>query len=469
MSASHAEAGYAGAGELKDHYARGERSPVEVVSAILDRVVDLNPRINAFSVIMHEQALAAAKESEARLRGGRARPLEGIPVTVKDAFDLAGQETSTCSFSVKGRVATSDAIAVERLRQAGAVVIGKTTMSEFAWSGVSRSPVNGITHNPWGYGLNAGASSAGAGAAAAAGFGPLHLGSDGAGSIRMPAHFCGVFGLKPTFGRIPYYPITNNDYATYAGPMARTVSDAALMLETLAGPHYLDHTSCEAPPENYSAKLKTSMKGKRIAFSPDLGHARVDDEIGTIVRDAARVFADTLGATVEEVVPAWGPLGPEIGRFFWSVYTARHASLLPVWEERMGADLVACIRSGIGVSADQYLQMRERKFAYVAMISSFLEDWDYLITPAASVAAFPATRLQPEHWPEHPWDWLTWSEFLYPFNLSGHPAASVPCGMTAAGLPVGLQIVSRRFNDLEVLQAAAAFEEAVPMHHRRPL
>ncbi|MBO4223876.1 amidase [Bradyrhizobium neotropicale] len=468
MTNLQSDIGYASAIELKESYARGDTTPVEVVKAVLERINAINPRINAFSLVMHEEALAAARQSEQRLRNREAGPLEGIPVTIKDAFDVAGQETSTGSYAIKGQVAATDNVVVERLRKAGAVIIGKTTMSEFAWSGMSRNPVTGITHNPWRHGLNAGASSAGAGAAAATGFGPLHLGSDGAGSIRMPSHFCGIFGLKPTYGRVPCVPVTNNDYGTHPGPMTRTVADAALMLETMAGPHFLDHTSCEARPDAYLAKLKGSMKGKRVAFSLDLGHARVDDEIADIVRNAARTFAGTLQADVEEVIPDWGVLGPELGRFFWSVYCGRHARLLADWEGRMSPDLVACIRAGANFSAADYINMRERKLTYVARISSFLENWDFLITPVASVAAFPVERVRPEDWPEHAWDWLAWSEFLYPFNMSSHPAASVPCGMTAAGLPVGLQIVSRRFNDLGVLQAAAAFQEALPMQRQRP-
>ena len=468
MNDLHAEMGYATALELREQYDRRALSPVEAVSGILQRIEALDPAINAFSALMRDDALAAAKESERRLRNGDARQLEGVPVTIKDAFDVTGYETATCTHAVKGAIAGSDNVVVARLREAGAVILGKTTMSEFGWSGISRNPVTGVTHNPWKRGFNAGASSAGAGAAAAAGFGPLHVGSDGAGSIRMPSHFCGVFGLKPTYGRVPYVPVSNNDYATYIGPMTRTVADAALMLEVMAGPHPLDHTSCEARPDAYLAKLRASMKGKRIAFSPDLGHARVDGEIAQIVESAVKLFAGELQAEVENVTPSWGPLGPELGRFFWTVLWGRRAGLLPEWESRMGSDLVACIRAGANYSATEFINMRERKFAYVAQISSFLEDWDYLVTPVASVAAFPVERVRPEHWPEHDWDWLEWAEFLYPFNMSSHPAASVPCGMTRAGLPVGLQIVGRRFDDLGVLQAAAAFEAAKPWRQLRP-
>lgn len=464
----HAGAGYASANELLRLYRTRELSPVDVVSAILDRIRSLEPAINAFSIVTASEALEAARRSEGRWKRGEPLPLDGIPVTIKDAFDVAGLETSTCSLAIKGKVASTDNPVVARLTAAGAVITGKTTMSEFGWSGISRNPLTGITHNPWGKGLNAGASSAGAGVAAAAGFGPLHLGSDGAGSIRMPAHFCGIFGLKPTYGRVPHVPVSNNDYATYIGPMTRNVADAALMLEVMAGPHHLDHTSCEAAPAAYLAGLAAPMAGKRIAFSPDLGHARVDPEIAEIVRRAVRIFSDDLHANVEEVTPPWGPSGPGLGRFFWSVLWGRRAGLLPDWESRMSADLVACIRDGAGYSAADYLNHRERKFAYVAEIASFFQNWDYLITPVASVAAFPVERVQPAHWPAHAWDWLAWSEFLYPFNMSGNPAASIPCGFTAAGLPVGLQIVGRRFDDLGVLQASAAFEAANPASAKRP-
>lgn len=360
------ELGYMSALSLKTAYQDRSLTPPEVVGAIYERIAALNPSLNAFSVLVEDQAMAAARESQARLASGTARRLEGVPVTIKDAYDVAGLETATCTHAVRGKVATEDNPVVARLRAEGAVILGKTTMSEFGWSGLSRNPVTGVTHNPWGRGLNAGASSAGAGVAAAAGFGPLHLGSDGAGSIRMPAHFCGIFGFKPTYGRVPHVPVCNNDYATYIGPMTRSVADAALMLEVMAGPHPLDHTCCEAPPAPYLDRLQATMKGKRIAFSPDLGHARVDPDIAGIVRSATAVFAEALGAEVIETTPAWGPLGPELGRFFWSALWGRRAPLLEEWADRMDADLVACIREGADYTAADFINMRERKYAYIA-------------------------------------------------------------------------------------------------------
>ena len=354
-----------------------------------------------------------------------------------------------------------------RLRAAGAIVLGKTTTSEFGWKGVSQSPLTGITHNPWRHGYNAGASSAGAGAAAAAGFGPLHQGSDGAGSIRMPAHFCGVFGLKPSFGRIPAYPVSSGDYTSHNGPMTRTVADAALFLAVTAGPHPDDHTTLPAGPAEYLGRPGAGVRGKRIAFSPDLGHARVDPDIAALVAAAARRFSE-LGAVVEEVTPPWGPLGPELIRLFWPAHLTRLAAKLPEWESRMDPGLVACIRAGMATSIEAYQLARDRKYAYVSAIHRWFQDWDLLLTPSVSVAAFPTERLNPAHWPQHEWDWVQWAEFSYPFNMSWNPAASIPCGFTAAGLPVGVQVVGRRFDDLGVLAAAASFEQAQPWADRRP-
>jgi aspartyl-tRNA(Asn)/glutamyl-tRNA(Gln) amidotransferase subunit A len=356
---------------------------------------------------------------------------------------------------------------VPRLRAEGAIILGKTNTSEFGWTGVSRSPLTGITHNPWKFGYNAGASSAGAGAASAAGFGPLHQGSDGAGSIRMPAHFCGVFGLKPSFGRVPYYPVGTGDLTSHMGPMTRNVADSALMLEVMAGPHPLDYTTLEAGPASYLARLHEGIKGKRIAYSPDLGHARVDPDVAALVRAAAHRFSE-LGAAVEEVATPWAAPGPELIRFFWSAHMTRLQPYLAKWEAQMDPGLVACIKASENVSVAEYQAARERKMPYIANIHRWFEDWDFLLTPSVSVAAFPAERLMPAHWPSHDWDWVSWAEFSYPFNMSWNPAASVPCGFTAEGLPVGLQIVGKRFDDLGVLQAAAAFEQAQPWADKRP-
>ncbi|MBB6413736.1 amidase [Mesorhizobium sangaii] len=459
--------GFMPAVELAQLIRTKEISPVEYMRALLARIAELEPKLNAFAYLAADRAMDGAKKAEAELmRGAPIGRLHGVPVTIKDSI-TKDMPTQNGSKIVIGDQPIEDASLVSRLRDEGAIVIGKTAMSEFGWTGVSRSPLTGITSNPWKLGYNAGASSAGAGTAAAAGYGPLHQGSDSAGSIRMPAHFSGVFGLKPSFGRVPNYPLPGSDMTNHKGPMTRTVADSALMLEVMAGPHFLDHTSLEVGPANYLARLRDGVKGRRIAYSPDLGVARVDPEVSELVRAAAARFTE-LGAIVEEVPIPWAKDGPELIRFFWSAHTTGLTQYLARWEAEMDPGLVACIKHSQNVSVARYQEMRARKMIYVANIHRWFGDWDFLLTPSASVAAFPADKLMPDHWPTHPWDWIMWAEFSYPFNMSWNPAASVPCGFTPAGLPVGLQIVGKRFDDLGVLRASAAFEQLQPWANKRP-
>ena len=465
---SNEDIGFLPATELTELIRTKKLSPVEYMRALLDRIDACEPKVNAFAHLAADQAMDGARAAEAALMSGaRIGRLHGVPATIKDLAITKDMPTQSGSLIFKDHQPAEDTPVVPRLKDEGAIIIGKTTTSEFGWTGVSHSPLTGITHNPWQFGVIAGASSAGAGAAAAAGFGPLHQGSDGAGSIRMPAHFCGVFGLKPSFGRVPYYPVGVGDLTSHMGPLTRTVGDSALMLEVMAGPHPLDYTTLEAGPAHYLARLQEGVKGKRIAYSPDLGHARVDPDVAALVKKAAERFTE-LGATVEEVKTPWAAPGPELIRFFWSAHMTRLKPHLDKWESQMDPGLVACIKASENVSVADYQAARERKMPYIAAINSWFEDWDFLLTPSVSVAAFPAENLMPDHWPRHDWDWVSWAEFSYPFNMSWNPAASVPCGFTAAGLPVGLQIVGKRFDDLGVLQASAAFEAVQPWADKRP-
>jgi len=454
--------------ELASAIRSGDISPSDAVDAVLSRIEALEPKVNAMTVVMGEHAREAAKAAEQALADGVALgPLHGVPVTIKDLFNIAGVPTESGSHTAAGNVPDVNSVFVDRLIEAGAIIVGKTTTSEFGWKAVSQSPLTGITSNPWRLGYNAGASSAGAGAGAAAGYGPLHQGSDGAGSIRLPSHFSGVYGIKPSFGRIPNWPVRNNDQTSHSGPMTRTVSDGALMLNIMSGPHPWDHYSLEAQPERYHELLDGGVRGLKVAYSRDLGHARVDDEVAALVDNAARTFSD-LGADVEEISPAWGPQGPDLIRFFWAAHELALAPLLEEWEDKMDPGLVACIRSVEEASATEYVHQRGLKLAYVEAIHRTFDTYDLLLTPSASVAAFPAEKLMPDHWPGHDWDWLAWAEFSYPFNFSHNPAASIPCGFTNDGLPVGLQIVGPRMQDALVLRASKAFEEAQPWADKRP-
>lgn len=464
-----AEIGFMPARPLAADIAARRISPVEVTQAVLRRVEQLEPALNAFAWVDGEGALAAARQAEtAVMRGDALGPLHGLTVTIKDLMAAKDLPLGRGSHAFDGVVATEDAAVVARLRQAGAIIIGKTTTSEFGWSAVSRSPPRGITHNPWQHGMNAGASSAGAGVAAAAGFGALHQGSDGAGSVRLPAHFCGVVGLKPTFGRVPYAPPGNNDYMSHIGPLTRTVDDTALMFSVMAGAHPWDHTTLDGVVDCTPPALAGGVRGLRIAFSPDLGVAHVDPEVAGLVAAAARAFEE-LGASVETVTPPWGALGPDLIRYFWPAHMSAYAPYLPEFADRMDPGLVAAIRASEGGRVDEYVAMRARKHAYAMAVAKWFEEWDLLLTPSAGVAAFPAELLMPESAPQHEWDWMTsWADFSYPFNMAQNPAISVPCGFTSAGLPVGLQIVGQRLDDAGVLRAAYAFEAARPWADRRP-
>ena len=445
-------------------------SPVEITRAVLERVERLNPKLNAICTLTAESALDAARAAEfAVMRGDHLGPLHGIPVTIKDLAMTRGVRTMAGSHVFSERLPEIDHLHVERLRAAGAISIGKTTVSEFGWSGVSRSPLTGITHNPWKQGMNAGASSAGAAVCAAAGFGPIHQGSDGAGSIRMPAGFCGVYGIKPSHGRVPYYPTPANGLISHVGPITRTVADAALMLQAMAGADDRDMTSLEAPPEDFTGKLDSGIAGLRVGFSPDLGYLKVDAEVAGPVKAAARVFEE-LGCKVEEVDPGWGDPTAMQHCLFAVTITAMWGDYVGRWGDRMDPGLVAIIEHGRMYSAVDYCKASAQRLAYYDKVRAFFERYDLLLTPTLSVAAFPAERLIPEHWAQHPWDWLRWAGFSFPFNLTWLPAATCPCGFTPAGLPVGLQIVAGRHRDLRVLQASRAFEQARPWAlHRPPL
>jgi aspartyl-tRNA(Asn)/glutamyl-tRNA(Gln) amidotransferase subunit A len=443
-------------------------SPVEVTRTVLERIDSLNPKLNAYCTITADTALDTARAAEqAVMRGEVLGPLHGVPYSVKDLNFTKGVRTMGGSFIFEHRVPDTDAPLARRLKAAGGIMLGKTTSPEFGWKALGDSPLTGITRNPWNLGMTTGGSSAGAGAAAAAGLGALAQGSDGAGSIRIPSSFCGIFGFKPSYGRVPNWPLSNNDYSSHNGPMTRTVADAALMLSVMAGPDDWDRSALDAPPADYVGALARDLRGVHVAFSPNLDGFQVDPEIARVVRQAVRAFEE-LGCVVDEVKPGFADTR-ELIRIMWSAHEAgNRAVFLPEWRERMDPGLVACIEAGARHSAVEYVQARERKIAFWDTVRPLFERYEFFLTPSVSVAAFEVGRLNPAHFPQHEWDWFDWASFSYPFNFTGQPAASVPAGFTPAGLPVGLQIVGRRCADLSVLQASAAFEAVRPWAGRRP-
>jgi aspartyl-tRNA(Asn)/glutamyl-tRNA(Gln) amidotransferase subunit A len=459
---------YTPATELISRIRSKALSPVEVTRAVLERIEQVNPAINAFCTVTADAAMAAARAAEAAVtKGERLGPLHGIPVSIKDLALVKGVPCRFGSYIFEQRVGDVDAPFVRRLREAGAILTGKTTTPEFGWKALGDSPLTGITRNPWNTGMTSGGSSAGAGAAAAAGLGPLHQGSDGAGSIRVPSAFCGIYGFKPTFGRVPMWPVSNTDSVSHVGPMTRTVADAALMLSVMAGPDDWDRQSLDAPPADYVGRLREGVRGLKVGFSPDLGCCRVDPEVASVVRKAAEAFQQ-LGATVEDVKISW-PDTREMIHLMWNAhYAGNYVSHLDKFRTRMDPGLVAALEDGRRYSAEAYVEMRGRKHGYCDAVRAYFDTHDLLLTPTVSVGAFEVGRLNPAHFPQHTWDWFPWAGFSYPFNFTGNPAATVPAGFTPSGMPVGLQIVGRRLADLQVLQASAAFEEARPWAAKRP-
>lgn len=435
-------------------------SPVEVTRSMLERIEHFNPRLNAFTYVDAAGALESARQSEDRWRQGHPfGALDGIPVTVKELLAARGWPLRRCSRATpENATADYDAPSVARLREQGAILLGKTNSPEFGWKGVTDNPLYGTTLNPWDPTRTTGGSSGGAAAAAALGLGTLHLGTDGGGSIRIPCAFTGVFGLKPTYGRVPVYPPSCWGTLSHAGPIARTAEDAAYMLRALAQRDVRDHRALPAEDIDYVAWQRQGIAGLRIAYSPTLGFARVDPEIAAIVARAARVF-EVLGAHVEQIDQVMDDPTDSF-RVLWASGLALILRGFPR-EARAAMDPGAVALAAVGETMDNMLYM-EAEYARALLgvkMNAFHERYDLLLTPAEPIAAFAADRQTAEHGQR---DWIDWTPFTFPFNLTGQPAASIACGLTAAGLPVGLQVVGGLGRDALVMRACAAFERACP-------
>jgi aspartyl-tRNA(Asn)/glutamyl-tRNA(Gln) amidotransferase subunit A len=355
----------------------------------------------------------------------------------------------------------TDAPAVAHLRAAGAVFLGKTTLPEWGWIGVCHSPLTGITRNPWHRDRTTGGSSGGAAAAALLNLGVLHLGTDGAGSIRIPAAFTGVFGIKPSYGRVPAFPASPFGVLAHQGPLARTVADAALMLSVIAGPDLRDATAWNAPAPDFADGLDGGVRGLRVAWSPRLGYVKtLDAEVEATTANAARVFEE-LGAKVEAVDPGFAePIG--ILDAIWLGVSASIVAAVPEAQRgEMDPGLRRMAEQGARVTLADYLAAHGRRAALTEHMRRFHERYDLLLTPQMPLPAFEVGRVTPADG-RFGDDWINWSPYTYPFNLTGQPAASVPCGFSSDGLPVALQIVGGPRNDALVLRAARAFEQARP-------
>jgi Asp-tRNA(Asn)/Glu-tRNA(Gln) amidotransferase A subunit family amidase len=445
-------------------------SPVEVTEAVLARIEAINPRVNAYATVAGERALAAARAAEAAVTAGTPLgPLHGVPISFKDLTPTAGIRTTFGSKVFEHFVPEEDAAIVERVRRAGAIILGKTNTPEFGSKGVTDNQIFGPTRNPWRLDRIAGGSSGGAGAALAAGLGPLAEGSDLAGSIRIPAAMCGVVGLKPTVGRVARYPAVNA-WTSFScvGPMARTVRDAALLLSVMAGPDERDPQSLPATGEDFARAADGGIAGLRVAWSADLGYAAVDAEVRRLTEAAAKRFA-SFGCVIEDADPGF----PDPLTLFTDLTAPMRAAAtgayVEKWRDQMEPLLVSRMALADGMSAVDFEKASHRRTALWQTVRRFFERYDLLLTPATSVSAFAIGTDFPTEIAGQPIaSPLGWISFTFPFNMTGQPAISIPCGWTADGLPVGLQIVGRRFAEATVLRAAAAFEVAAPWTHLRP-
>lgn len=452
-----AELCFLSATELLAAYRARTLSPVDVTRAVLAQIERLDPAINGFCGVWADEALDQARASEARWsKGVPAGRLDGVPVSLKDLMLVRGKPTGRGSrTSDPADLAADDAPAVARLRAANAVFLGRTTTPEFGWKGCGDSPLTGITRNPWNLERNPGGSSSGAATAVATGMGCLALGSDGGGSIRMPAGFCGIYGLKANYGRVPAYPASAYGTLSHVGPMTRTVDDAALMLAVMAGPDERDWQSLPAPLDDLSATAG-GVAGWRIAFSPDLGYAKVDPEIAKLVRAAARRF-EAMGAIVEEVSPGFAD-PKELFRIHWYAGAANLMRNFPPEKQAvMDPGLRQIAEEGARYSLMDYMKAMGERESLGQHMQRFHQTYRLLLTPTLPLPAFEAGEEVPVG--SGMTRWFDWTPFSFPFNLTRQPAATIPCGLTASGLPAGLQIVGALYDEASVLRASRAFEE----------
>jgi aspartyl-tRNA(Asn)/glutamyl-tRNA(Gln) amidotransferase subunit A len=449
--------------ELAALIRRKKISPVEIVDAVLARIDKLNPRLNAYVLVLGDAARRQAKAAERAVtrRSATLGPLHGVPYSVKDLVITHGVRTTFGTPLYRDNVPAEDAPIVARMTAAGGIMLGKTNTPTFGWIGATHNLVFGVTRNPWDLEKTPGGSSGGASAAVAAGLAPLAVGTDGGGSIRIPAACTGIFGHKPSYGRIPLHPVSGAWSLSHVGPMTRTVADAALMMNVCAGPDERDQYSLPAARVDYLKALKGSVKGLRVAYSDDLGFVdAVDGEVRAACARAARAFRE-LGCRVETVTPGWPSPKDGWKQIFCGGIATRMAPSLDRKAE-IEPGLYEIIQQTLAEPPTRYVQAWFDRLAWWQHPRALFETYDLLLTPTIACPPFDADADGPGEIAGRRVDRYGWIPFTYPFNLTGQPACSVPCGFTRAGLPIGLQIVGRRFDDVTVLRAAAAFERARP-------
>jgi aspartyl-tRNA(Asn)/glutamyl-tRNA(Gln) amidotransferase subunit A len=452
--------------ELRRLIRTKQTSPVEIVESALRAAEASQASLNPFVTITADLALEAARKAEAAVMAGETDGLlTGLPLSIKDLTAVKGVRFTSGSRTLADFVAPLDAPAAERVKKHGAAIIGKTTTTEFGCKPSSDSPLTGVTRNPWNLEKTSGGSSAGAGASVAAGITPFALGTDGGGSVRIPSSLCGLFGIKAQFGRVPVFPAAATPTLAHVAPLARTVRDAALLLTAVSGYDARDPASVAADVPDYLGACERSPKGLRIAWSPTLGYGRPTAEVRETAAKAAAVFEE-LGCTVELVETVFDdPIELWMAEFYAGVGTRLKK---PLAEQRDLIDpaVAAMLDTALDQTIDAYYTRVFARYEFRETVRGFFEKYDLLLTPTTPTPAFDLGRNVPiEHEGE---SIVGWVAYTYPFNLCGLPAASVPCGFTRKGLPVGLHIVGKALHETDILRAAAAFEAARPWADRKP-
>lgn len=473
MTAAASPFAYMTAVELAQRIRARDVSSAEVTAEIVRRAEESQGTLNAFITLCKDEALAAAKAADAAVaRGDTLGALHGVPVSVKDIINTAGIRTTWASRLMESNVPDADAAAVKRLKDAGAIVIGKTTTSEFAHKLLTDSPLFGVTRNPWDLDYTPGGSSGGSAVAVAAGLGPLSLATDAGASTRLPAACTGIVGLKPTLGVVPHNQVPDgfNNFI-HLGVMARTVRDAALMLDVIGGPHPSDPHSLGLAPVNAAAGLDAPVKGPRIAFRPLVGNTLLDDDVRKACEASLDTFralgasVDVVDETIDNAEPAWRILQQ-------SNWAARYFARIDEVEPKIDPSFAEGIRAGGAYTGQQLLQATYKRTTHFRMVQSWFAKYDLVLTPTMSRPPLKADHKALDPIAINGQDAgdmrASWVPYLNMFDLTGHPAVSVPCGWNKDGLPLGLQIVGPWYADAKVLAAAAAFEAAQPWAERIP-
>ena len=457
--AASAEIGFASACDLINRYSERRLGVAEVTTALLERIARFNPSLNAFYLVC-DDALEQAERAQAEIDSGQAGPLCGIPVVLKDHTLVKGLPAPFGSLASADNIADVDSIIWERLRGAGAVLLGKTIMPAYGHMGVTHSYLHGITRSPWNPAYSPGGSSGGSAVAVACGMSPIAIGTDGGGSIRIPSSFSGIYGIKPSLGRVPMHPIIGNaDQLSHGGPMTRTVADAALAMNVLAGPDERDNISLPGPVPDYLAGLDgIEPRRARIGYAPELGFAPVDPAVAAVCRAAVDRLVDA-GCQVEEFEPVWDDPAEDFMALFSTNYALRSGPELDRDRHLLEPTYVAMVEHGLSLSPARIIAAGASRREMVARGRELFERFDVLLLPTVVVPPLKVGTDAPGgEWPGIE----AWAAHTYTFNMTGYPAASCPAGLTPDGLPIGLQVVGPRFADQLVLQYSHLLERIVP-------